>query len=403
MAAEIDRVEREFLLSEARRRGERFRLHAPGRTGEATLEDMGPESLVFSPLAEGRPRLRAGEGVSVRFRLRDQDFAFGALVWKAAGPRFELRPTSPLYRGLARRWPRIPEPWGLKAEILVPHCEAVDAFPRSLDFAEIAPPEERAGLDIGDLGSLVASFRREAGKLSSSSRLRMLHEGEGPRGRAEAIAARFGRVLYVPSTWSPSFLERDPKGEDRLVTEAMVSAAEGVEAFTSDTELYRYIKGEAREGWASLLVCPVLYWRSVVAFVQLANGADRPRPLGDEALELAWIFSRHLAYFLKRHGYYGREDRRLPAPAEVLDASPGGLQISLGSDMPLLRPGSLFELRLHFPKGRLPCKARVTRRFERGGRIRYGLALEGLERNTVEALERGFYGAVPVLEPGLRA
>ncbi|MDA8408950.1 MAG: PilZ domain-containing protein [Treponema sp.] len=403
MAAEIDNVEREFVLTEARQRGERFRLHAPGRTGTAFLDSVGRETLVFSPLAESTSRFRAGEGVSVHFRLHEQDFAFGAVVWKASGPRFELRPQGGLYRGLERRWPRIPEPSGLMAELLVPDCMATASFPRSLDFAEIIQPEETAGLDTKDLGSLIGSFRASASHLASSSRLRMLHDGAGPENRAEAVAARFGRILYVPAGWSPGFLERDPSGYDRLVTESMVLAAEGIEALSGETELFRFIRGEAREGIGSFLICPVVYWRSVVAFVQLANGPDRPRPLDDEAIRLAWVFSRQLAWFLRHHAYFGGEERQLAAKAEIHDASPGGLQISLDPELPLLRPGSRFDLRLHFPRGQLPCRARVTRRIERGGRIRYGLSLEGLAPLTLNALEKGFYGQSESLLPDERA
>ncbi len=403
MAAEIDKVEREFVLTEAKQRGERFRLHAPGRTGMAVLDSVGRETLVFSPMRESAPRFRAGEGVSVHFRLHEQAFAFGAVVWKASGPRFELRPQGGLYRGLERRWPRIPDPSGLAAELLVPDCEGMTPFPRSLDFAEIIQPEETAGLDTRDLGSLVGSFRAAASRLSSTSRLRMLHDGTGPQNRAESVAARFGRILYVPAAWAPSFMERDPSGKDRLVTEPMVQAAEGLESLGGDTELFRYLKGEARDGLASLLVCPVVYWRSIVAFVQLANDKDRPRPLDDEAIGLAWTFSRQLAWFLKRHGYFGTEERQLAAKAEIHDASPGGLQISLDPDLPLLRPGSHFDMRLHFPRGQLPCRARVTRRVERGGRIRYGLSLVGLAPATQSALEKGFYGQSEALSPDERA
>jgi len=403
MAAEIDKVEREFVLSEARDKREHFRLHAPGRTGAAVLDLVDRETLVFSPLGRGEPRFRAGECVSVHFRLHDQAFAFGAVVWKSAGPRFELRSRGAMYRGLERRWPRIPEPEGLVAEILVPDCEATASYPRSLDFAEIVMPEETAGLDLSDLPNLIRSFGKQAGRLSSTSRLRMLRKSEAPETRAESIAARFGRMLYVPSTWFPKFMERDPSGQDRLVTEAMIAAAEGVECLTGDTDLFRFIKGEAREGRNSLLVCPVIYWRSVVGFVHLDNGQDRPRALEEDALRLAWTFSRQLAWFLRHHGYFGGSEQRLPARAEIHDASPGGLQVSLDPNFPLLRPGSSFDLRLLFPKGRLPCRARVARRIERGGRVRYGLSLEGLATSTVSALERGFYGAAEALAPGEKA
>lgn len=403
MAAAIDRIEREFVLSEARSRGERFRYHAPGRTGAAVLEAVGKDTLVFSRLPGGLPQLKAGEGVNVRFQLREQAFSFDAVVWRSRENRFELRPQGPLYSGLERRWPRIPDPSGLAAEILMPDCEATATFPRSLDFAEIVKPEATDGLEVDDIVGLVRSFKNAANRLASMGRLRMLRDGEGPETRAEELAARFGRILYVPSTHEPSFLARDPSGLDRLVTETMVSAAEGVEALTEDTGLYRFIRGEAREGMHSILVCPVLYWRSVLGFVHLANAFDRPRPLEEDALRLAWAFSRQLAWFLRHHGYFGATERKLPAQAEIHDASPGGLQISLDPEMPLLRPGSTFELRLHFPKGKLPCKARVTRRVERGGRIRYGLSLEGLSDFTIGALERGFYGAERTLVPGERA
>jgi len=405
VAAEIDRIEREFIFKTAVDTGIPFRFHAPGRTSEALLEGFDKEALRFQPLAGGGRSLRGGERVAVNFSLHGQAFAFGGLVWKSGPRTLEIRLPEAIYRSLARRWPRVPEPTSLRAEILVPEGAAPSGYPTCAEYSGIEEPGTAGGLDLSSLDTFIKDFRKAATRLSGSSRLRMLKKGEEPADPLEEITAALGRSLFVPSTWGRQPRAADPWDDGRLISPVMVEDYEGIASLGGDAYLAAHLRSLADEGVNSLIVSPVIYYRSVIAFVSLVNGPGRPRPLEIDAVELAWNFSRGLAWFLKRHDYYKSGTEGRPENAEVLDASPAGLQVALGPQVPLLHTGASFDLTLTFPKGRLPCKARVKRRLDEEGRARYGLSLEGLTPSVVDALALGFYGNRETFEAvqGLRA
>ena len=401
MAAKIDRVEREFILKSATEAKAPFKFRAAGRTRTAILSGFDSENLRFqSPSTEG-PMLMAGERVNVFFCLHGQDFAFGGVVWKSSP--LELRSSEALYRSLDRHWPRVPNPAGLRAEILLPNGASPRGYPLSKDYCEVEQPEDASGLDVGSLDRLVDSFRSRVALLSTASRLRMLREEDESLDPAETAAAKLGRVLFVPSTWGDPLPDTDAWGDGRLITQEMAENHEGIASLDGSSPLRRHIATASIEGINSFIVSPVLYYRSVVAFVHVINGPERPRALDPQAVELAWSFSRNLAWFLKRHGYFKGREGPKAEQAQIIDACPSGLQVLLGHEAPLLRPGSHFAMKLHFPKGQLPCKARVTRRVDAAGRCRYGLSLEDLAPSTVDALAKGFYGHDGKLDPRSRA
>jgi hypothetical protein len=403
VASRIDRVEREFIFRSAMDMNVPFRLHLPGRTCGALLSGLDRDTLRFRSEGGDTADIHAGESVNVIFGLHGQDFAFGTIVWRHSPRTFELRWPEAIYRSLSRNWPRVTEPAGLSAELLIPEGGPPEGYPRSADSGGFEQPECDLGLDATSLDRLVGSWKSLAAGLASTSRVRMLHPGDGPENGAEAIAARLGRLLFVPSTSGLLLPPVDPWGDGRLITAEQAENSEGIAALDGSSPLYAFIREKAEEGIASFAISPVVYVRSVVAFVHLVNGPERPRTLGLDAVELAWSFSRHLAWFLRKHGYFkDREGPRLET-ASVIDASPGGVQVGLGPDAPLLHPGACFDLRLVFPRGRLECKARVTRRVDAAGRCRYGLSLEELAPATVNALALGFYGRGEAHAAGMKA
>jgi hypothetical protein len=398
VAVKIDRVEREFILGAATEGKTSARIQAAGRTLSCKLSSAGKDRILLSPTGGESPALAHRERVSVYFDYAGQGVAFDAPVIKAGKEGIELGLPDAMYRSLSRRWPRVPPPNGLVVDFLLPDAELVLDCPTSEEWADVELPELREGLDSRDMASLVQSFKDKAQTMASEGRVTMFKD-KPPADVAEEMASRLGRVLYVPSTLSAIPLA-DPYPAGRIVTREMAEDFEGPSALAGGSRLAGFLSSRSAVGLRSAIWCPILYYRYAIGIVYMANGADRPRALDFSAVDLAWEFSRVLAWFLKRHGYFaaaaatvGQGDR-----GSVLDASPSGLLAALPMEGPRLGQGSTVNLRLVFGDKQVVCPARIARRYEEGGSRFYGLAFQGLSAADMALIGRGLYGdfdAVP--------
>lgn len=390
VAAKIDRVEKEFILETAAETGILFQLQAAGRTQRSRLTEVAKESLRFAMPGDMRLPFRPGERLSVLFEFREQNLAFSTSIRKASREWLEVAWPEAMYRGLARRWPRVWRPRGLAAELFIPGAALRLACPECREYVDVQRPE--SGNESESLNLLVEQFRGKARELASEGRVIMFKDGRLPENPAEEIASRLGRVLFVPSTQSGLPIV-DPYSEDRIITQEMAEDYAGPLALAGASALEAYLQEKAKAGTRSAVWCPVAYYKYSVGLIYLENGVDRPRSLDFSAVDFAWDFSRSLAWTLKRYAYFesgaeGSTTRR----GEVIDASPKGLLVGLGEGSPPLKPGASFGLRLFYGNAHLPCQARVARRVVEGTRSYYGLALEGLTEGDTDTLVRGLYG-----------
>ncbi|HET7838591.1 MAG TPA: PilZ domain-containing protein [Rectinemataceae bacterium] len=398
MAVRIERVEREFILVSAAEARTEARLQAAGRTLRCRIVSVGDGRLALAHTASDFAQLKARQRVSVYFDFRGQGVSFTAPVLNSGPESIDLGPPEGMYRSLSRRWPRVPPPSGLAVDFILPDAELKLDCPESVEWAEVELPELQQGLETGDLSSLVASFKAKAETLAGEGRVIMFKD-RSPLDAAQEMAAKLGRVLFVPSTLG-GLPQVDPYPRGRIITRDMAEDFEGLSALVEGSPLGSYLAGRAAGGLASAVWCPVVYYRYTVGMVELSNGTGRPKSLGLTAVDLAWEFARVLAWFLRRHGYFGsaRETEGVRR-GSIIDASPSGLLVELPAKGPRFVDGSLIKIRLSAGDWSLACAARVARRYGDGNTDFYGLAFQALMPDEVAGIARGLYGeeeAVPL-------
>lgn len=395
MAVRIDRVEREFILGTAAESKIEARIRTAGKSVRARVASLGGSSVAFTAAGGSQP-FAPREVVSVCFDFRGQAVAFDATVLKISAGGVELGLPESMYRSLSRRWPRVSAPKDLSVEFLLPDAQVILDCPESETWAEVELPELREGLDSHDLKSLVDSFKAKASEIASEGKVIMYKE-RGPADLAEDMAARLGRVLYAPSALGP-LPRTDPYPSGRIVTAEMAADFEGPGAAAQGTKLAAYLRERADEGLSSGLWCPVLYYRYTVGMVLMANGPERPRALEYAAVDLAWEFSRILAWFLKRHGYFAAADANAgPRKGGIIDASPAGLLAALPSGPGQVAPssialGSVIRLKLSLKDKTMVCSGKIARRYEEGDMSLCGIAFMDLSAQDMAALTLGLYG-----------
>lgn len=403
MAARIERVEKEFILGAAAEAGTLARIQASGRTIDCRLVQAGKELLRFSPAEEDSALFKAWDRVAVRFDFRGQTVAFSAPVRRASRGLLELSWPEAMYRGLSRRFARVPAPRDFCADLLLPDLDLRLGCPECREYAEVERPAAKEGLDADTLASLVAAFKEKAAFHASESRVVMWKDGRGPADAAEDLVANLGRILYIPSTLSGLPLA-DPYPEGRVITRAMLEDYESPASLAGDSPLGERLAALSREGLAAALWCPILYYRYAVGLVYLGNDGASRKPFDLRAVDFAWEFSRLLAWLLKRHGYFGAAEAEPQARrGAVVDASPSGALIEISGRAPRLKQGSAVELLLSLGDKSYSCRGRVARRWEDKGSSYYGLAFEGLAEEARAELERGLYGVLRPEAPGGRA
>lgn len=390
MAVRIDRIEKEFILSSAADSRTEARLRTAGKSMKCRLSAISGAGVGFTTTGAAlsfAPR----ELVSVSFDFRGQAVVFEAPVLKSASGTVELGFPSAMYRSLSRRWPRVSAPRDLTVEFLLPDEQLTLDCPESETWSDVDLPELREGLDSHSLGALVDSFKAKASEIASEGRV-IMYKGKGPADIAEAMAARFGRALYVPSTLEALPLV-DPYPSGRIITREMAEDYEGPSATAQGSRLSAYLRGRAAVGLNSGLWCPVVYYRYAVGLVFMANGPERKRALDYRAVDLAWEFSRILAWFLKRHEYFADSSAGAsPRRGNIIDASPAGLLAAVPSDGPRIEQGSVLRQRIVLKGKSIVCFGRVARRYEEGGMSFCGIAFMDLSTRDMATLSRHLYG-----------
>jgi hypothetical protein len=387
VAVRIERVEREFILAAAAESGMDARIQVPGASLKCRIASAEGGKLRFA-CSEAQPVLPPRSRVSVFFDFRGQGVAFDSTLAGLSEGGIELDLPECMYRSLSRRWPRVASPRDLSVEFLLPDAGLKLDCPESDEWTEVELPELREGLDSQSLTSLVDSFKAKAAGLSCEGRVAM-YKDKGPADIAEETASKFGRVLFVPSTLG-SLPINDPYPSGRIVTLDMASDLEGPAAAAMGSLLSSLLKELALQGISTALWCPVLYYRYVVGMVIMSK-AEGALDFG--AVDLAWEFSRVLAYFLKRHGYFADSgEGEGPTRGAIVDASPSGLLAAVPKKGPNLMPGSSLRLRLGVKGRSIVCSAKIARRYEERGTRFYGIAFSDLGAADMALVSSGLYG-----------
>ncbi len=387
MAVRIERVEREFILGAAAESKIEIRIQAPGKLIKSRILSIEGGTLVLE-IPDSAPKFTPRSRISIFFDFRGQGVAFESSVLSSSQGKLSIGFPEYMYRSLSRRWPRVAAPKDLVVEFLLPDAELKLDCPESDEWTEVELPELREGLDSESLAGLIESFKEKASAMSSEGRV-VMYKDKGPQDAAEEAAAKFGRVLYAPSTLG-SLPIGDPYPSGRIVTLAMASDLEGPAAAAMGSKLSARLKELASEGISSILWCPILYYRYVVGMVIMSRTSGA---LDFGAVDLAWEFARVLAYFLKRHGYFADSGKGEAATAgTVVDASPSGLLVAVPRRGPNFMTASSIKLRISIRNKSLVCTAKVARRYEEGGMRFYGIAFSDISAADMSFLSTGLYG-----------
>jgi hypothetical protein len=401
VAVRIDRVEREFILSTAAESKTEARLRAEGRSLRGRIAEYDAISVGFA--INGAARLFAPhEIVSVCFDFRGQAVAFDAPVIRAAAGLIVLELPKSMFRSLSRRWTRVSRPKNLSVDFLLPEAELSLGCPVSDEWVDVELPELRAGLDSSNLAALVESFKDKARAIASEGRV-VMYKDRGPADVAEEIATKTGRILYVPST-AGGLPIVDPYPTGRIITREIAEDFEGPQALAQGSRLASYLAARAADGLRSGLWCPIVYYHYAVGIVYVANGPDHPQALDFAAVDLAWEFSRVLAWFLKRHGYFV-ETRSGDAAkrGSIVDASPAGILAVIPSGGPKIEQGSVIRLRLGLKDKGIVCSGKVARRYDEGEMRFCGIAFMDLSAEDRALLSLDLYGEEEELPVGAEA
>jgi len=404
VASRIERIEREFIIGSASEAGTMARIHGSGHTFHCRLERPTKELVRFASKVPEDFSLRPYEVVSVYFDFQGQSMAFVARVKRSSRGLLEIDWPDAMHRSLSRRWPRIAFPRGLGLSIILPDAALDLHCPICREYYSVETPAIESS-NLGDsLDALVKRFREKASTMAADCRVSMFKEGCSPRDPAEELAARSGRVVYVPSARSGLPIA-DPYPESRIVTRKDLEDLEGVVSLAGASRFGAYLAKRAEDGLVSALWCPISFYRYCIGVVHLENRLTHPKVLDFSAVDLAFEFARRLAFFLKRNGYYKPAKARIASepkseavvtidgsPVSILDASPSGARVSLRPEDPVLKQGSRIELSISHKGGSLLANARVARRGDMDGNPFYGLAFEGLGPEAEEILALGLYG-----------
>lgn len=392
MAARIELVEREFIIVTAAESHNLARIQAPGRIVCCPLASADRQLVRFAPKNGEAETLKAWERVHVYFDFRGQNFVFESMVRKSGPGLLELSYPESMYRGLSRRWPRVRPPRELALDFIFPDSALDLPCPLSREYVEVDLPPSRGGLKTESLASLIASFKTQAAELCDDSRVVMFREDRKPSDFAEELVAQHGRAIFLPSVLG-SLPLIDPYPEGRLLTRAVLESRSEDFGLGAASRFESFVAQKGGEGIQAALWCPIGYYRYTIGFAYLANNRDSRRPFDFRLLDFTWDFTRLLAWFLKRHGYFDNGSPAVaPRRGAIMDASATGLLVGLGAGQPQLKEGAKVELLLSIGRSRHPCVGRIARRFEKEGRSYYGLALDGMDEATVSLLSQDLYG-----------
>ncbi|MBN1242577.1 MAG: PilZ domain-containing protein [Spirochaetales bacterium] len=393
MANTVMGVEKEFVLESARDSKSALRLHKAGWSGEARIVSVDQDRIDIE-LRGAAAAVAPWDPVAVYFDYHGTTLSFAAKARKVLEDRVSLEMPIHLVRAPKRRHVRVPAPRGFSASFILANERVKLDYPESGEYVDIAEPDGPAGFDVSSMPSLVASFRQRAQGISSENAI-VMWKGRAPESLEERIVARLGKVLYIPST-STGLPVSDPYPEGRIVTASEEEDFEGPSIFTEGSKLARLLMEKALAGINAEIWCPIRYYQYIVGCVRLVNSGERRIAFDLAAVDLAWEFSRILAFLLHRHDYFKTAATNPPSPraASLVDLSPSGclIAVSLASLQIRLQPGTLIDLELKAPGGPASLRGRVARRYDDGRSSYYGIAFEEVREEDAARLHRLLYG-----------
>lgn len=395
MATPLRRIEKEFILGAARDEGIDLILVArsgewPVRITEIAAEDLGLSHSLPLRL------LKIGEEYEFRLKWREQALAFRARLTEATESRLRIMMPLDIYKNLGRRYGRRRPPKDFAASITLGGDRFELAFPQAQEYEAVKAPEASSDFDPKDLKILIQEFNARAAEVADEKAITMFR-GRQPQGQAEAVVARTGRILYIPSAFQGLPLT-DPFPETRIITRAIFSDWLKDEGFAYDqveAETLAFERSFRKDGLRSYLLLPILFQEYVVGCASLAVRREEAAAFDLSVLETFQQFTKILAWSLKQNGYFHQEARKSKDfPTNVVDLSAGGILFATSSEelATALLAGAQVELALRLEGRRIKAGGRVQRVYRDERICYYGIAFEEIQPEDFRFIYETLYG-----------
>ncbi len=393
MASKISGIEKDFILKAALSDRIPIRLHNARQAAEGIVTEIGKELITLETTPDW-PGFQSWDRVSCYLTFRGQSIGFKTKVRKVEGKKLFMAIPENAYRGLERKYVRVPPPHGLDVKLFLQSGEFALNFPVCEEYSAVELPQYNDAFDITSMNSLVESFKKRITPVSSENRTIMFRKRQ-PETFEEVLISKLGKSLYIPSTRS-GLPTGDPYPEGRLITKDMEEDYEGAEYFLTGSKMEKLLAEKGSKSIHSEIWVPVLYYQYVVGYVYVCNRDERRVSFDLSTVDLVFEFSRILAYFLKSHNYFNDKSirkERTPLGATIADISAAGMLIALPKDnlKLMLKTQSGIELEFHLGNRAIHCQARVMRRYSDEKNVYYGLGFYQIKPEQKKGLYEFLY------------
>ncbi len=326
MATLVKNIEREFLLSTAKR--ERSEITMSAGTGEwiVRIKQVSQSKVMFQHEVPLQMQHK-GKLYDFRYTVRGQMIAFKANMLEPGEKVFSVEMPEKVYKNLCRRFARLAAPVDLSASFSFAGERFDLDFPSSTAFNPDREPEASPDFNPADLRGLMMEFEQSALTIASDRGIVMFKD-KRPEAVEERLVASTGKCFYLPSALS-GIPKSDPFAERTILTRDDFLAhfmENGLERDYAEDEVARFERANRSSGILSELLVPILFQDYAIGYAVIINKQAGKPPFELGLVEKFLAFARIFSWSLKLHGYF-KDAPKLDESygTQVVDVSAGGL------------------------------------------------------------------------------
>lgn len=326
MASLVKSIEKEFLLSTAKREGALVTMKTGTGEWSVRIVEVSTRGIGFAHEIPLR-FLRKGSSYDFHYSIRGQTIAFKTHILEPGERRFVAAIPDKMLKDLSRRFVRLPPPGDLSASFSFAGERYDLDFPGSSVFNPDVEPQASPDFDPADLKGLMSEFEQKALAIGSERGIVMFKDRE-PSSQEERLAAQTGRCFFLPSIIS-GIPRSDPFADRSILTRDDFTSwfiETGMEPEQARLEVANLERAKRNAGILSELLVPILFQDYAIGCASIINTKAGKPPFDLRVVETFVSFARVFSWSLKLHGYFKNspkldEDYR----TQVVDVSAGGL------------------------------------------------------------------------------
>lgn len=394
MQSDVILVEKDFLLKATIEQKKTVRVHALGFSCPGILLPIQREFLGLQLQQNESVMPSLFEHLTIYFDFSKVTYAFDTVVRKLESNTIKLDIPKRLRRSLKRKYIRVKTPRDVKTIFHLANEEIKLDYPVCDEYSSISQTIASSEYDIRNLNTLIQSFKKKIAPQSTEDKVIMFRTRQ-PETLEETIITKTGKVLYIPSTSSP-LPKHDPYPEGRIVTEEIEETFEKPDYFIEGSEFEKKLKEKQENGINSEIWCPIVFYQYVVGYIYVANTGREAVSLDINMVDYTLEFSRVLAYFLNKTGYF-KTDNEKPEPlkhaAKIIDMTPEGMLMALPQNeiKAPIKEGTIFSMQISLKDKHISCSGKVMRRYVQADTVCYGISFMNLSPEEVIKLHEYLY------------